>query len=186
MTRALTPAERKEAARLEAQLHREGLARAEFNHPIARKQVFRADGIAEHTEEYLAQARDFLEAHSFDSDMDEAIWKLHARGVSRKKIAVHLKAQGAYRKLVDNRVKALKKLMHGRLSTPRRKRGGQPNLSGYHRKCTRVVIRLNEAQELALRDLERALAKRYKNRASLIRAVLMEVARASIGTEIRG
>lgn len=153
MSRPLTAAERREAARLEAKLKAEGLAAAEFNFPIARKQTFRASGVPEQTDEYLGQARDFLESHAFERDIDEAIWRLHAQGVSRKKIAVELREMGAYRKLVDNTVKRLKTLMEGRLSgrsrrgrplDPESRTDGGRDPSG---RCLQVLVRFNDVEE---------------------------------------
>lgn len=152
LTRAFTPAERARAAELEEQLRDEGLSRAEFDFQIARKQVFRTDGVPEHTDEYLAQAKDFLESHSFDRDLDEKIWRLHARGVSRRDIALRLKGEGVYRKMVNSTVRRLKKLMEGRMGS--RARRGRPldpdsRTDGGRagERCLQVLVRFNDVEE---------------------------------------
>jgi len=140
-------------ARLEAQLHREGLAAAEFDYPIARRQVFDEN---KHRHFHPAAA-EFLDEHPWpDTEagrFDRAAWDLHAAGVSNRSMVPMLRARGhvAYNKRVDKTIARLKKLMDGRATKKRgRGRPADERFGRGTRSTVRVVVRFNEAEAGAL------------------------------------
>lgn len=178
-TRPLTKAEQKEAARLEAQLHAEGLAAGEFDHEVSRPPV--PDARAKHTPAdkaaYTAQAQAFLEDHAFANDFERRCWELHVQGLSNRKIVVLVR--GSYRKKVQLTIARLARLMRAQIE---RKRRGRPGEGGYGGEAVHVHVRFNAIDMGAVQhvqEMAKARGMEVPTVADIVRVAVRAFARGA-------
>lgn len=69
--------------------------------------------LSEAKEAYYRRATHFLNDYNFDSDLEKALWGLHAEGISIRNIVKALKGKGfkAYKNSVHLKLKRLVKIM---------------------------------------------------------------------------